>query len=173
MPAITTPSSIAVAACAKKGVDDKKAPSDKPEKLRASAELRRQIFKYLGPAGQRLLGATSAQLYEIYRDAYYENIIKHRKVNCRNAIINFEHDLKKIEELGPLQFNDRYLEILSDWMPYNGCFPTTGLVGASGLGSTGFWYLSGLIDDMVERRKEKKSAKPLYVKYGKKVFLEF
>jgi hypothetical protein len=74
-------------------------------------ELLMEIFKCLGPASRRILGATNSQLYNIWKSEHYEKPIR---VHCDESPIMGEliigNDIRYETALSP------YLKIIMQWM---------------------------------------------------------
>ncbi|KAF8854635.1 hypothetical protein BDZ45DRAFT_30988 [Acephala macrosclerotiorum] len=65
------------------------------------SELHREVFDLLGPASQRLLGATCSSLYRMYKEHYYE----------KDIVVSFGND-NLIGASGTTQYRD----ILAQWL---------------------------------------------------------
>ncbi|KAF8852740.1 hypothetical protein BDZ45DRAFT_749326 [Acephala macrosclerotiorum] len=69
-----------------------------------STEVHNKIFKYLGPATQRILGATCRGLYDIYKNNHHEKAI----------VVSWSED-KFFSRRNPNK-STPYIEIIQDWI---------------------------------------------------------
>lgn len=74
-------------------------------------EILMEIFKCLGPASQRILGATSSRLYKIWKSDFFKETIR---VHCNESPIM--EDLLKAEEILQEPALSPYSKILMQWM---------------------------------------------------------